>query len=102
MLLLVLYLPFLALSPILLVAAILFCIPGGFIIVLGVAYLLAMELAGLVGMAARRRWRTTHANRMPMRHGGAWRRPRSTANPANRLETATQSAAAQTHDRARF
>jgi hypothetical protein len=102
MLLAILYLPFLVLSPILLVAAVLFCIPGGFIIVLGVAYLLGLELAGLVGRAARRRWRTTHARRMPMRHVGAWRSPRSTVDQARRLESATQTAAAQRHGRAQL
>ena len=102
MLLVILYLPFLAFSPILLVAAVMFCIPGGFIIVLGVAYLLAMELVGLVGQAARRRWRRTHTNRMPIRHGEARRNPRSTADHGIRLEPTTQSAAAQRYNRVRF
>jgi hypothetical protein len=102
MLLAIIYLPFLAFSPILLVAAVMFCIPGGFIIVLGVAYMLAMELVGLVWVAARRCWRTRHKSRMPMRHGGAWRNPLWTANQPSRLKTATQSAAAQRDDRAQF
>lgn len=60
----ILYLPFLALSPILVVVAVVFVvIPGGFIIVLGGAYFLSVELVGLVGLAAARRWRTTHTNR---------------------------------------
>ena len=97
MLLVILYLPFLALSPLLLVAAVMFCIPGGFIIVLGGAYLLAIELVGLVGQAAGRRWGRTHTNRMPMRHGRARRNRRSTADQPSRLEPTTQAAAVQRH-----
>ena len=58
MFVIVAYAPFLLLLPVLLLVGVVFVVvPGGFIIVLGAFYYAATGLAGLLGLAARRRWR---------------------------------------------
>jgi hypothetical protein len=52
------YAPFLLFLPVLLLAGVVFVVvPGGFIIVLGGLYYTATWFAGLLGLAANRRWR---------------------------------------------
>ena len=50
------YVPILLCLPVLLVAAVLVCIPGGFIIVLGGLYYAFVGFTGLLGLAVSRRW----------------------------------------------
>jgi hypothetical protein len=58
------YVPILLCLPVLLVAAVLVCIPGGFIIVLGGLYYAFVGFTGLLGLSVgRRRW--SGASRVP-------------------------------------
>ena len=58
------YVPILLFLPLLLVAAVLVCIPGGFIIVLGGLYYAFVGFTGLLGLSVgRRRW--SGASRVP-------------------------------------
>ena len=50
------YIPILMCVPVLLVALMLVCIPGGFIIVLGGLYYAFVGFAGLLGLAVSTRW----------------------------------------------
>jgi hypothetical protein len=64
MFLILFYVPILLCLPLLLVAAVLVCIPGGFIIVLGGLYYAFVGFTGLLGLAGIRR-RLSGAPRVP-------------------------------------
>jgi hypothetical protein len=91
------YIPILLCLPVLLVGAVLVCIPGGFIIVLGGLYYAFAGFTGLLGLAAsRRRW--SGASRVPPnpssqkpsrsgRSSSGSRRASAAPSPAFRLAT---------------
>lgn len=63
MFLVFIYAPFLVFAPLLLVLGVVFVVvPGGFIIVLGGAYIVFAELVGLLGIGLRERRRTNTAH----------------------------------------